>query len=78
MVNAINGPFHIYHKAVIRFCKQNIFNSNMQRMSLVYAISNLVYVRTVFEQHICHIRGELVIFEYTKSEYAQLYNAIQS
>jgi len=72
MVNAINGPFHIYHKAVIRFYKQNIFNSNMQRMSLEYTISNLVYVCTVFEQHMCHISGELLIFEYTKLENAQL------
>jgi len=72
MVNAINGPFHIYHKAVIIFYKKNIFNSNMQRMSLEYTLSNIVYVCTVFEQRICHISGELLIFEYTNSENAQL------
>jgi hypothetical protein len=63
MVNAINGPFHIYHKAEIRFYKLNIFNSSMQRMSLEYTLYNLVYLHTVFEQHMCHISGELLVFE---------------
>jgi hypothetical protein len=63
MLNAINGPFHIYHKAIIRFYKQDVFHSSMQRMLLEYTLSNLVYLHTVFEQHICHISGELLVFD---------------
>jgi len=44
----------------------------MQRMSLEYTLSNLVYVCTVFEQRMCRISRELLIFEYTKPENAQL------